>query len=563
MSNPLLSLVMPVFNIAPYLEASILSVLNGAFEDFELIIVNDASTDDSAEVARFFESIDPRVRCVDLPHNTIGGAGVPSNIGIEQARGTYLGFIDGDDFFTGHGLSEMMAQVRQQEADVCIANFRTFRDDTKAVSAPYDAKVWDQLPKERPIDPRATPLVLRLSPVPWRKIYRRAFLDAHAIRFPEVDFFFEDNPLHWSVLCRAPTVVLVDTIVSYHRMVRPGQTMSSQTIRFSAYLHHMTMMARTVRDTGADFAWRELMHLIFTMDWIAWTQDDPVLEGQFRSRFMQIMHDHVLPYVEDQPLHERTRILDLHQAHAKTPEVTFVVHAPEQGDPLDATLRSIREVTAEAEVLLLGPTGCAPPDAEGDVVPIPAPGPETRAFNMAIPLCAGRKVAFLRAGDLASAAAIDAALRRPEAAPADILHSATDSQRPPWTARASLYDRRFLQERATCFGPGDIGHFSFNILSEIAAQTTETSGQALIDRRAPEAGPTEAGQVLREASTLLDRLRHLDCAPEERRRGLDRVATFTAACDALAAPQTVDDLDPAKRHLSAQIAQAHAQADQG
>ncbi|MCC9220766.1 glycosyltransferase family 2 protein [Escherichia coli] len=89
---------MPVFNVGPYLDASILSVLSQTLVDFELIIINDASTDDGKRIIEMYENIDSRIKFIDLRFNTLGGAGIPSNIGINAAKGKYIGFVDSDDW---------------------------------------------------------------------------------------------------------------------------------------------------------------------------------------------------------------------------------------------------------------------------------------------------------------------------------------------------------------------------------------------------------------------------------------------------------------------------------
>lgn len=65
---------MPVFNVGPYLDASILSVLSQTLEDFELIIVNDASTDNGKNIIEMYQNIDSRIKFINLNFNTLGGA---------------------------------------------------------------------------------------------------------------------------------------------------------------------------------------------------------------------------------------------------------------------------------------------------------------------------------------------------------------------------------------------------------------------------------------------------------------------------------------------------------
>ncbi|SNS77573.1 Glycosyl transferase family 2 [Ekhidna lutea] len=92
MGNPLVSVVLPFYN-APYLEEAIQSILNQTYEHFELILVNNASTDDSVKVAKRYAS-DPRITLIDQPRK---GVVFAANGGIEAARGAYIARMDSDD----------------------------------------------------------------------------------------------------------------------------------------------------------------------------------------------------------------------------------------------------------------------------------------------------------------------------------------------------------------------------------------------------------------------------------------------------------------------------------
>ncbi|MCV5754036.1 glycosyltransferase family 2 protein, partial [Escherichia coli] len=83
----------------------------------------------------------------------------------------------------------------------------------------------------------------RLSPVPWRKLYLTKFIKSNGIEYPEGDYFYDDNPLHWFVLSSAERVVMVDHIISYHRMAREGQTMSSALYKLAALASHLNTIS--------------------------------------------------------------------------------------------------------------------------------------------------------------------------------------------------------------------------------------------------------------------------------------------------------------------------------
>ena len=204
--RPLLSIVMPIYNVERYLDASLLSVLGQDFTDFEVIAVNDASSDNSAKILQLYRDMDDRIRIVDLDFNTLGGPSSPSNVGIKHAVGKYVGFVDSDDFVERSAFRTMIDAAEHHNADVVISDFHTFDDATRDLHVAYDRTHWEGIPLDTPVSPLSVPALFRLSPVPWRKLYLRSLLQAESLLFPEGDYFYEDNPFHWFVLSSARRV---------------------------------------------------------------------------------------------------------------------------------------------------------------------------------------------------------------------------------------------------------------------------------------------------------------------------------------------------------------------
>ena len=91
-----LSIVVPVFNTASYLDRCINSILNQTFKDFELICIDDGSTDNSMEILEKYRITDNRVKVIHFEQNK--GASAARNAGIENAKGEFIGFVDSDDY---------------------------------------------------------------------------------------------------------------------------------------------------------------------------------------------------------------------------------------------------------------------------------------------------------------------------------------------------------------------------------------------------------------------------------------------------------------------------------
>lgn len=224
----LLSIIIPVYNVEPWLRQCLQSVASQTLKSnlFEVIIVDDKSTDGSIDISREFCEKYSNFHLIELPENTPGGAGIPSNIGIEQAKGLYIGFVDSDDFIEPEMFELLLGNALKNKTDVSICNYTNYIQENQSLIKSYDFSRWKSLNTNFNMKPLRViqSEALGLIVVPWRKIYRREFLNSFQIRYPEGDFFFEDTVLHWYALINTQKISVVDMPLIYHRLGRAGQT---------------------------------------------------------------------------------------------------------------------------------------------------------------------------------------------------------------------------------------------------------------------------------------------------------------------------------------------------
>ncbi|MDR3129792.1 MAG: glycosyltransferase [Tannerellaceae bacterium] len=114
----LVTLSMPVYNVAPYIEKALLSALNQTYEEIEFIVVDDKGTDNSMEIVRNIIAGHPRgkaVRIIDHPMNI--GLGAGRNTAIDNARGDYLFFMDSDDEITQDCIQKLYDEMKRSNVD--------------------------------------------------------------------------------------------------------------------------------------------------------------------------------------------------------------------------------------------------------------------------------------------------------------------------------------------------------------------------------------------------------------------------------------------------------------
>ena len=123
----MLSIIVPVYNVEKYLERCINSLLNQSYKDIEIVIINDGSTDSSGIICDKLAQLDSRVK---IFHKKNGGLSDARNYGILKSKGDYISFLDGDDFVTEKGYSELMKEADNQ-VEVILGRLMNYFSNVK------------------------------------------------------------------------------------------------------------------------------------------------------------------------------------------------------------------------------------------------------------------------------------------------------------------------------------------------------------------------------------------------------------------------------------------------
>lgn len=123
MEAPLISVIVPVYNVAPWLPACVESLLGQTYQNFELILVDDGSTDDSGSICDAYIKMDDRVKVF---HQENGGLSCARNTGLDAMSGSFIAIIDSDDMLAPTFLETMLSQLQKNQTGLCICNFDPF-----------------------------------------------------------------------------------------------------------------------------------------------------------------------------------------------------------------------------------------------------------------------------------------------------------------------------------------------------------------------------------------------------------------------------------------------------
>lgn len=178
----LVSVVIPVFNTSPYLRECLDSVLSQTLNDFEVICVDDGSSDNSLAILREYEARDPRVKVVAFPENR--GLCQARNVGMDTTSGDYTYLLDSDDWLEPTYLEELYTHAVSTGQDIVINKKWLFEyeDPSKRKEGEVSPFFKDEPSYYEP----ASVLANSFFPVVWCRLYKTSFLRENNLRFPDV-----------------------------------------------------------------------------------------------------------------------------------------------------------------------------------------------------------------------------------------------------------------------------------------------------------------------------------------------------------------------------------------
>ncbi len=225
-TTPEISVIMPVFNCALYLQQAIDSLMQQTFQDFELIIVDDGSTDGTFELANLYAADHPNITVLQQQHQF---AGIARNLGMRYARGTYLLFLDGDDTFSPNLLKHAHARAEQTSADICVFRATSFNAETGATRDLPQTCRANLCPLEGTFNrnDNTRNILCFTTPAPWNKLFRASFVRQHGLQFQGTrsanDFCFV-----LSAIALAERIAVLDEPLLYYRQHNAASLQATQ-----------------------------------------------------------------------------------------------------------------------------------------------------------------------------------------------------------------------------------------------------------------------------------------------------------------------------------------------
>lgn len=212
--KPMVSIIMPVYNAQRYLRETVESVMAQTFQEFEVLAVNDGSTDESLKILQEYAEQDERIRIIDKENS---GVSDTRNVGIAQAKGEYLAFLDADDLLSPEYLAVMADAAQRTGADMLVCNYVPFHSAKNCFSKEKTDSFYPVRDEKELLDSG------RMTAI-WTKMISAVLIRRYKITFDTEMTFGEDLFFCWRAYIAAQNVFMTDRRLYGYRMGTQGAT---------------------------------------------------------------------------------------------------------------------------------------------------------------------------------------------------------------------------------------------------------------------------------------------------------------------------------------------------
>ncbi len=212
MNSPLISIIVPVYQVEKYLEKCINSIITQTYKNLEIILIDDGSTDKSPSFCDHFQAKDSRIKVL---HQENGGLSYARNVGLKIATGDFIGFVDSDDWIEPNMYEVLMSALQETGADIAVCNRQYEFNDSESI--PIHMKSAKK--KLYSAEEALRRLIIGdkiIHNAVWEKLYRRTIISD--IKFP-IGKIFEDSLWTTLVIGNAKLIICIDYPL-YHYFIR-------------------------------------------------------------------------------------------------------------------------------------------------------------------------------------------------------------------------------------------------------------------------------------------------------------------------------------------------------
>lgn len=224
--NPLISVIVPIYNVEKYLNRCIDSLIHQDFDNYEVILVNDCSTDKSLNIAEEYAKENAE-KCILVSHKVNGGLAAARNTGMKHASGDWVTFVDSDDWVSSDYLSGLHTVARDNQADVVIGGVLYAYDDGTLKSADSYGNLKNGASNKE--------IIARCRSYACGRLFKKSLFTNYQIEFPSDIRRSEDIGTIIPILTNAEHIAIFEKDVYFYYQRRSSLSLSNSNLDLSFY----------------------------------------------------------------------------------------------------------------------------------------------------------------------------------------------------------------------------------------------------------------------------------------------------------------------------------------
>lgn len=249
--NDLITVIIPVYNVEPYLERCIRSILNQTYRDIEIILVDDGSSDNSGKICDKYAEIDSRIKVI---YEQNAGLGYARNSGLQVANGKYVVFVDSDDYAELSMVENLYRCLKKNNADTVIAGFRrAICSNIEIKQNPFAGKVFvghDQILNNVLKKMLASDGNDYIEMSVWKSLFSIDIIKNNNIKFPDKKYLCEDIIFDFGYFNFAKKVAMSEDTGYCYCLNRGSLSQMYQKNKFERLFFQMSEMRRLSEEVG-------------------------------------------------------------------------------------------------------------------------------------------------------------------------------------------------------------------------------------------------------------------------------------------------------------------------
>ena len=291
---PAVSVIVPVYNIETHLKACLNAVLAQTFTDFELILIDDGSTDGSARICDETAASDARVRVIRQPNSGVSRA---RNAGLDAAKGAYIAFVDSDDIIVPTYLEKLVSAAETYHTDLVLCGFSRFRPDAEQqyLIGPIPIGLYRSMREFVQLYGEGRTNMFGVSI--WAKLYRASIIRENNIRFdPEISYE-EDCNFNADLLPHCQTAAVVGEALYRYRQMDESLSKSYRPDTFHFLIHGFHRRCELLKQFGRTDLIRAQEQIFL---WVIKLNCDKIVRSDLKHREKIAAYRAIMEYPESQ-----------------------------------------------------------------------------------------------------------------------------------------------------------------------------------------------------------------------------------------------------------------------